>query len=562
MLLELRINNLALIDSLELDFSGPGKGLVVFTGETGAGKSIILQGLHLLAGRRGSVDWIRRGYDQGTVEAVFGLRPDQDILHQILTEHGLPVEEECLIRRVVARQGRSRIFVNDQQVTGRLVAQITTHLVNLASQHDQQQLLAPRNHLDFLDTYGELQPLRQEFGRQYRAYRKMCRKLEELRGQERDKEQRRDFLAHQLAEIREADLQPGEDEVLARERDRLKAVRVLEEQGRTSYQLLQREIIPGMVVVRQHMEQIREIDHTVAELASRCIDLSYEIEDLEQGLRVYLDNLAMEPERLEEINARLSLLRQLQRKYGVTLEEVIDYGRRAAAELEALGSLEQQVSVLEKQRALAEREVCRLADQLSHRRRQVADRRARALESEMASLSFMQVRFEVAFKTGTGDDRLTPSGQDSVEFLFSANPGEDPRPLARVVSGGELSRLMLAFKCLLARKDAVETVIFDEVDAGVSGQAAEAVAAKIRELAGHHQVLCITHLPQIAAYGDLHFRVEKEVRQARTRTRIRLLDDEERVAEIGRMLGGDHPSPQTLAFAGELLGRSRDRGRP
>jgi len=556
MLLELRVNNLALIDTLELDFADIPTGLIVFTGETGAGKSIILQAVHLLTGGRASQSWVRNDCDQAVIQALFALG-DHPELVELLQKHGLDNGKDGILRRVVSIRGRSRIFINDRLATARLASELAENLVNIASQHDHQQLLRSSSHIDFLDGYGELLEQRSEYTILFGRWQKLLRRLGTLREQEQDKEQRRDFLSFQLKEIRDADPLPGEDEELVGERDLLKSSTTLSELAGRSHNLLQNSLLEHLAEIRKNMEQAAELDPGVQELAERIRSACFEVEDLEGALRSYRSSIPMDRGRLEDISSRLAQLRQLQRKYGQTLADVLAFADKSGQELHLLDSLEQEISTLDAEQQKAARQLMQRAGELSASRHRVADRLAKAMQEELSSLSFNQSVFEVSI---TGADtpepaQLTATGWDRVEFLFSANPGEPPKPLANVVSGGELSRLMLAMKCLLARRDRVDTVIFDEIDAGIGGEAAEAVARKIEELAGHHQVFCITHLPQIAAHADAHFLVEKKVDNNRTRTTIRRLSPPERVNELARMLGGDHPTDQTLALARELVER-------
>lgn len=555
MLLELRVRNLALIDSLLLELSEEG-GLVAFTGETGAGKSIILQAIHLLTGGRASTTWIRDECERAVIEACFSIRKTHEEALELLRRHDLDQGEECLIRRVVARNGRSRMYINDQQVTVRVAAELTGHLLSIASQHEHQRLLQVGNHLDFLDSYGELWDRRKKFADLFARYRHLVIELEDLRKKEQEREQRRDFLAFQLEEIRTVNPVAGEDEALARERDRLKASETLVQLVRRSQGLLRDELLGQLAEIRKNMEQAASLDPELAGLSDRIVSACFEIEDLEGELLSYAEALPRDQSRLEGIQDRLASLRQLQRKYGTTLEEVLAFAEEAASELSSLENLDQEIADRENRIADLYRSVEEHARELSELRRQAAKRLARAMQEELRSLNFIQAEFVVHFHSA-GPDTYSSTGCDQVEFLFSANPGEPPKPLVQVVSGGELSRLMLAMRCLLARRDRVDTVIFDEVDAGIGGQTAEAVAEKISELAGHHQVLCITHLPQIAASARKHFLVEKVVEQGRTSTVIRPLDKEQRVEELARMLAGDDPSDQTFLYARELIARKR-----
>ncbi len=556
MLQELRIKNLALLESLELSLPEQGNGLVVFTGETGAGKSIILKAVHLLAGGRGAVSWIRGDSQQAEIEAYFTVDRSQAEIKKILAVNELESGDECLIRRILNRKGRSRLFINDRAVTTRLAANLAGCLVSIAGQHDHQQLLQAKKHLDLLDTYGELWSDRQEFFRLYKDWQHLVSSLRDLQIKEQDKEQRRDFLQYQQREIQEVVPLPGEDEKLIRERERLKSSAALSDLATESYRLIQGSVVVHLTTIRKNMAQAAGLDKSVQALAERIVSSCYEIEDLEGELVAYRDGLPMDTYRLEEISARLAQLKQLQRKYGPTLEDVISYGQQISEELENLSDIEVDIVKLEKEVDMAGDRVLAKGKALSLARSKAGQRLAAAMEAELASLHFSQAVFMVDMHSSSElGDGVQVSGFDVVEFLFSANPGEDPKPLAKVASGGELSRLMLAMKCMLAKRDQVETVIFDEVDAGIGGQAAEAVAAKISELAGHHQVLCITHLPQIAAHATTHYKVEKKVREGRTTTTIKLLAGEERVAELARMLGGEAVSEQTVAYARELAGK-------
>ena len=564
MLQELRVQNLALIDTLHLDLSVQPTGLIVLTGETGAGKSIILQAINLLTGGRGTASWVRGDSDQADIEAVFTVRPDHAEMRALLDEHALADGEHCIVRRVLTREGRSRLYVNDRTVTGRLAAELTAHLVNIASQHDQQQLLNPRFHLDYLDLFADLWDQRQRFGQLYRRWQQAAQELRQLREREQDKERRRDFLTFQLTEIRKAGVSAGEDEALQRERDRLKAsdglLRLVGDAGR----LLADSVSGRLTEIRKNLLQAATLDRDLVPLAERLAAAGYELEDLAALLDKYVDEIPSDPSRLDFISARLAELRQLQRKYGPTLEEVLAFAEAAEAELARLEDLDAQIGRAERRVDETATAALQAAAALSEARGEAAARLAAGMEQELVSLSFPQAVFRVDLRPPAeeGMAGLQASGADTVEFLFSANPGEPVKPLVRIVSGGELSRLLLAMKCLLARRDQVDTVIFDEVDAGIGGQAAEAVADKISQLAGHHQVFCITHLPQIAACADLHFRVDKVVEEGRTRTVMVPLGQDEQVGELARMLGGAHPTAQTRAYASELFARKSGRRTP
>lgn len=564
MLQELSINDLALISFLELDFSAVPAGLIVFTGETGAGKSIILQAVHLLTGGRASATLVRSGKEQAAVQAAFDISRQPELL-ALLREHGLESGSDCILRRVVTSKGRSRFFINDRLSTARTAADLTENLVNIAGQHDQQLLLRSSAHIDFLDGYGGLLKQRQQYSHLYERRRNLLRRLCQLREQEQHKEQQRDFLSFQLQEIRQAELLPGEEEVLIQERDRLRFSSTLVELAGTSCQLLREQVHEHLSMIRKNMEQAAELDADIKELADRIVSACFEIEDMEGCLEDYVRSIPSDQSRMEVIADRLAKIRQLQRKYGPTVEEVLVFAEKIEQELNLLDHLEQEISTLEQELGTVETVLRTRAEALSQARRQAGERLAQAMQNELCSLSFLQARFAASIEPAESFDGsgLLADGMDRVEFLFSANPGEPLKPLTEVVSGGELSRLMLAMKCLFARQDRVETVILDEIDAGISGEAASAVARKINELAGYHQVFCITHLPQIAAYAAAHFLVEKRAEDGRTRTSIRrLTEDDERAAELARMLGGANPTEQTYALAQELLTRKQRTSRP
>jgi len=554
MLRALRIENLALIERLELEFTG--SGLVALTGETGAGKSIVMRGLHLLAGGRAQTNWIRGGVDEAVVEALFELDGGNEEMTALLAEHGLE-GPECIVRRHLGADGRGRFYVNDRLVTARLLSALAGGLVHIVGQHDQQQLLAPRRHLDLLDSVGDLWPRRRDFGRLFAQWREVEQRLAELRGQGREREQRADFLGYQVREIREIAPRDGEDEQLQHERDRLKAADSLIALAARALESLDGEIGVLLSRARRDIDQAATLDDSLGGLARRLESVGFEVEDIVGELRRYHEGLTVDPEALERVGERLAQLQQLKRKYGETLAEVLSFAREAEQELATLENLDAGIAALEQEAEATRARVLDAARELSEGRGRVGRQLVEAMARELGSLSLPQARFAVEFAgpATPGLEELTATGWDRPAFFFSANPGEALKPLAQVASGGELSRLMLALKCLLARRDQVGTVVFDEVDAGIGGQAAEAVGAKIHELAAHHQIFCITHLPQIAAWADEHLEVTKTVADGRTSTAVRRLDREGRLAELARMLAGDAVNEETRRYARDLLAR-------
>ncbi|MFA6901276.1 MAG: DNA repair protein RecN [Desulfurivibrionaceae bacterium] len=554
MLKELIITNLALIEKLHVSFA---EGLTVLTGETGAGKSIILQATHLLGGGKAAAAWIRSGAETATVEALFELNPQHGIIQEKLAEMGYEPEAELVVKRVIALKGSSRYFMNGSLATAKAVGEVMENLLSVASQHDHQQLLQPRSHLDCIDAVGGLWPQRLIVSKCYDKWREAKELYQELVVKERDKEQRRDFLAFQAREIEEAAASPGEDVDLVLERDRLRASDDLIGLGRKSWHLLAEAVNTPLSLVRKNLAQMTAFDPSLTGLAEEVAGNCFQMEDQVQAIRNYVETLASDPARLDVVTARLDLLQRLKRKYGGELDAVIAFGQEAKQELAEIEALDERLASLEKEVRQSETALGEAAALLSKARLAAAQELASKIRASLASLCFEQAVFEIYFNGEPGQELGTISrlGWDRPEFMFSANQGEEPKSLAKVASGGELSRLMLALKTLLAQKDQVDTVIFDEIDAGISGKAAEAVARKIRELAGHHQVFCITHLPQIACLADEHFLVQKSVVEARTQTSIIPLSVEKREQELARMLDGDSVSEQTLAYVRTLMER-------
>jgi len=554
MLKELIITNLALIEKLHVSF---GEGLTVLTGETGAGKSIILQAIHLLGGGKAAATWIRSGAETASVEALFELNPQHEMVLEKLTDMGCEPDSELVVKRVISLKGSSRYFMNGSLATAKAVGDVMENLLSVASQHDHQQLLQPRSHLDCIDAVGGLWAQRLLVSQCYDKWTEARGLYQELMAKERDKEQRKDFLSFQVREIEEAAASPGEDDALILERDKLRASDELIVLGKKSWHLLAEAVNTPLSVVRKNLTQMAAFDQGLSGLAEEVAGNCYQLEDHVQAIRNYVETLASDPARLDVVTARLDLLQRLKRKYGGELDAVLAFGSEAKRELAEIEALDERLIALEKEMRQNEAALTEAAIRLSKDRHAAAEELAGNIRLSLASLCFEQAVFEISFKDEDTREigAISKLGWDRPEFVFSANQGEEPKPLAKVASGGELSRLMLALKTLLAQKDQVDTVIFDEIDAGISGKAAEAVAKKIRELAGHHQVFCITHLPQIASLADEHFLVQKDVVEGRTRTSIVPLSDEKREHELARMLDGDSVSEQTLAYVRTLMER-------
>ena len=553
MLKELKITNLAIIEKLQISFSD---GLVVLTGETGAGKSVILQAIYLLSGGSATSSWIRTGSDTSAVEAFFECPPDSDLFSEI-QNMGVETDGTIAIKRILSRKGKSRFYINGSFASAKMAGEITENLLSVASQHDHQQLVKPAMHLDFIDSVGDLRQERGELSSLYDQWKALTKEFSDLKQQEMDKEQRRDFLLFQRNEITDAGICAGEDEELLLAKDRLRASEDLMRLGKEGYDLLAGNVLDDLARLRKNLEQMAGFDTSLAGFAEEVAGYSFQLEDSATRLRRYLEIIPDDPSQLETITARLHLLQQLKRKYGASLEDVLVYGEKAGTELESLDAMDQRLEVLEGELANIAEQLLEKAAELSAKRKNVSAELQQTISRELHSLAFDHVSFVVQFheSENPGLADLRRNGWDSPEFMFSANPGVPVKPVAKIASGGELSRLMLALKCVLAGKDRVESVIFDEVDAGISGKAAESVARKIRELSAHHQVICITHLPQIASQAKEHFLVTKEVSDQNTRTRMRQLSPDERIHELARMLDGDSVTEKTLEYARELAER-------
>jgi DNA repair protein RecN (Recombination protein N) len=549
MLLNLTITNFAIIDRLEVQFD---EGFNVLTGETGAGKSIVLDAFGLLLGDRARPDLVRAGATEATVEALFDLAGRDDIRHSFIVS-GFHVDEELVLRRVVQSGGRSRAYINGQLVTLSQMQPLTEQLVTVCGQHEHQSLLQRNLHLTILDRYGALDKQVNAYRDSYRAMQVVAQKLERLEDAERDRQQRLDFLRHQSEEISAAQLTPNEEDSLLAERLLLQNAERLTAITRGGYEALYEsdgavcEVLGGLTT---ELQSVAGIDMELGSLAETVQRSLFELEDVSTQLRSYLDRITFEPDRLEAIEERLATLTRLKRKYAPSLHEVMklrDDFDREIADLEnagaTRGNLADELVKLSASNRL-------LAEELSAGRRQAAGRLVTTLVSELSDLAMPGASFEVSF---TVLSQPGPDGLERIEFMVSLNPGEPLMPLARVASGGELSRLMLALKRLAPDADNVPTVIFDEVDAGIGGAAATAVGRKLRAVSRSSQILCVTHLPQVAAFADHHHRVIKREHEGRTLTEMECITGDERVREMARMLGGAQVTDQTLLHAKELI---------
>jgi DNA repair protein RecN (Recombination protein N) len=565
MLTELRIRNLAIIESLELHFS---PGLIVLTGETGAGKSIILDALEMLLGARADATIIRQGADFTLVEGVF--RIDERVrpaIHAILEREGLLEDENYLtLGREVRREGRNIARVNGRSVNLGLLKELGSYLIDIHGQSEHLSLLNPRAHIQLLDRYADLEKPLQAYRQAYRNLQALRQELEELRRMQADAERRTEMLRFQLEEIEAARLKPGEDEELRRERNRLANAEALAESAQQALSLLD-EGLPDapsaldlLGQAGRLLERLAHLDPSQATLSQNLLTIEETLSDVTRALRTYLENIEFNPRRLEQVEERLDLIQRLTRKYGGSIEAVLKRAGQIREELERIETVSERLEALQKQEASLLEELARQALALSQARERAAQALSQNIEAELNDLRMSQARFSVAFQTRPHPQGLPVRGEhlsfdsngiDQVEFLIAPNPGEGFKPLVKIASGGETARLMLALKNVLARADEIPILVFDEIDQGIGGRVGLTVGQKLWSLARHHQVFCVTHLPQLAAFGDQHFRVQKIIQGERTYTRVEELEGEQRLLELSQMLG--EIGEGTLRSAHELL---------
>jgi DNA repair protein RecN (Recombination protein N) len=561
MLREIRVRNFAVIDAVTAVF---GPGLNVLTGETGAGKSLLIDAILLIRGARAQTDVIRTDTETATVEAVFDVEPRGPVA-AVLDEAGLGLDDgQLVVRRELAQSGRHRAFVNDSPVTVGLLERLGDHLVEIHGQHEHQRLLEPARQLELLDRYGEGEELRDRVGELFAKHRAAQVEVERARAAERDRAQREDLLRFQLSELDAARLRVGEEDELRAERRRLQHAERLAAGLAEAGGLLSED--EGSATSRLHrvarlLRELARLDPELAAPADAVDGAGALIEDALTAIRSLRERLTTTPGRVESIDERLDVLVRLKRKYGDGEAAMLAFRDEAAAELERLGRHEEILAEQERMLGELRGELAEAAAALSARRHAAAERLAAETEHELRQLGMERARFAIAVEPAPMAD-VGPRGLDRVELRLSANPGEEVRPLGRVVSGGELSRTMLALKAVLARADRVPTMIFDEVDSGIGGRVAAVVAQKLARAADGRQVLCVTHLAPIAARARHHVRVSKAVRAGRTRVSAEVLDGDARVEEVARMVAGERVTEAARGHARELLGRPRPRTRP
>jgi DNA repair protein RecN (Recombination protein N) len=562
MLSELYIRNFAIIEELRLRFN---KGFNVLTGETGAGKSIILDAMMLLVGERADTSMIRAGCNEAYVEATFKLDSElQAVIQPMLEEEGLENEEGpevLMLARELRLTGRNINRINGRAANLAIFKQIAAPLIDIHGQGEHLSLLKPKSHLPLLDAYAGLEAEREALAAEVRAYNKVLRELTDLRRNERTLAQRVDMLRYQIAEIRAANLKEGEEEELREERTRLANAEHLSLHAHEAVTLLtgldmddeMQSVADMMGQAERALVQLTRYDESKGPALETLQGLIYQLSELSSDLQSYLDEIEYNPDRLNFVEERLELIGQLKRKYGDSITAVLEACEKAEVEVEQIGNSEERIKLLEGQVAAYLRKIGEMAGALSAKRQEAAQRLSTAVEAQLADLHMDGARFAVSFNRQpdengayVGNERLAfdHTGIDKAEFVISANPGEPLKPMAKVASGGETARLMLALKTALAQVDSTPTLIFDEIDQGIGGRVGDVVGRKLWGLTAvaNHQVIVVTHLPQLAGYGDVHFHVSKDVQDGRTLTRVTQLDGNGRVQELAAMLGtqGEH----------------------
>ena len=563
MLQELTIRNFAIIDDLNISFPAD---LTVLSGETGAGKSIILNAVNLLLGSRANTTLIRTGAEVAELEALFQIAPKSDVVN-IMEQHGYDASEGLLVRRLISRNDNNRIYINGRLSTMQILNSITENLASISGQHAHQGLLKEDQHLLILDQFGGLMFLREEVFQCFHEILPIIEKLKNLTSTKEKQAERIELLEFQKKEITEASMVLAEDIALEKELTILKNGEALYQAVNGSIEELysaQGSIVERLVEVKKNLEKAGRIDPQLTLKAEGVAGVTFNLEDMVENLRTYLKTIQIDEKRLEAVEDRIDTLQRLKRKYGGSIEAVLKHLDSISQELSGIENISGTIADTEKELSMLHKKFVQLAETLSDKRNEKAKILAKKVVTELDYLEMSSTRFQISLKNTPADEKansyltvngnlLTETGLDRATFLIAPNIGEALKPLASIASGGELSRVVLAMKAILAETDSVETVVFDEVDAGIGGSVAEVVGKKLSSLADHHQVICITHLPQIAKFAKQHFCISKSVSDGRTSTSINPLNEKDRLKEIARMLGGVEITQATLDHAREML---------
>jgi len=562
MLANLNIHNFAIIDDLSLALKN---GLNTLSGETGAGKSVIINAINLILGTRSSADLIRTGCDEASVEAHF-LFPDNPKLEQLLRESNILFSGELHIKRTIFRAGRNTVRINNSTATLQMLGRLAPYMVSVSGQHAHQHLLKQDHYLYLLDEFSGLEKDRNHFSGEFEKYQALKEKIRSSEKRIAEHRERQELSGFQLQEIERVEPTPGEDDALNEEKVRLQHAEDLLQIARNGYQTLYEQgdaIYSALSRCARSVSKGARLDKRLLPIADTLAEIEVNIEDVSFALRDFQETVRIDPKRLAAVSDRLEALNGLKRKYGGTIEEVLRFKQKLASRFDDLAQHEKDLATLIEQRKALEMDLVAQAENLSLKRREGARGLKAAMENELRQLHMKDTQFEALFEEDPQETReshedrihsLGPHGFDLVAFMLSTNPGEALKPMSTIVSGGELSRIMLSIKTILAKNASVETIVFDEVDAGISGATAEVVGEKLLSLASFHQILCITHLPQIACQGQNHYLVKKEVTKGRTRATITELTPEARIAEIARLLGGRRTTSHAMAHAEAMLG--------
>ena len=555
MLQELSIKDFAIIDEIQISFQPK---MTVLTGETGAGKSIIIDALGLLAGGRGSTEFIRKGEKKAVIQGLFTL-PREANTYNILEEYGIDSEDgQIILQRDLYRGGRNICRINGMMVNLATLRKVGETLIDIHGQNEHQELMKPENHIDLLDEYDKkTSELRNQYQVVYQNYRKLKLSMEKKEADEKAWAQRLDMLNFQVKEIGEAGLKINEEDELVEEKNKLDNFQAIHDALELSYQILSGEkidVVGNLGNAMNELSDVSDLSENLQEINTKISDAFYSLEDAARDISDELDSMEWNGERLNEIEERLELIHQLKRKYGDTIEDILHYHSRIEKELREMENAEQNSEKQERQLSEALEKVKELAIKLSKQRKKSAKKLEKMIHEQLSALYMDKAVFEVKC---LNNSKLYSKGIDKVEFYIQTNPGEEMGPLAKIASGGELSRIMLALKTIFSQKMGVTSIIFDEVDTGVSGRVAQAIAEKISQISNNSQVLCITHLPQVAAIADNHYYISKSVNDGRTETSLKELDEKQKIREIARMLSGSEITELTLKHAEELIKMSK-----
>jgi DNA repair protein RecN (Recombination protein N) len=559
MLTELRIANFAVIETLSLTID---TGFTVLTGETGAGKSLLIDAVMLLVGGRASSDQIRFGENEAQLEASFDIPSSHPLLEQLRKQDILgPHDSTLVIRRVIARSGRNRVYLNGMLTPVHVLEEFAGTLIDIHGQHDQQSLLSIAAQLEVLDAFGQVRELREQYRAIYQGWIRSCQARTELATTIQQRAQQEDLLKFQHQELEEAACRIGEEEALQAERQRLGSCGRLAELTSEAQERIQGDghgVLPNLALAERLLGELAKIDPEMASTARLASEAKVLLKEVADSLRSYEERVDSNPGRLSTVEDRLAFLQRMKKKYGGTIEAVLRTYDHVKDELERLSRGDDQLADYDRLIHQQYEQVAELAEKLSRQRKEAAKRFTKMVGKELEALKMGSVRFVVQVMQNEGDDVYGPDGSDRVEFLLAANAGEPLKAMSRTASGGELSRLMLALKSVLANVDHVPVLIFDEIDTGVGGAVAATIGKRLRALGQYHQVLCITHLPQVASQAQHHVCVEKSEVKGRTVTTVRALSGVHREVEIARMLGGERVTTKTRATAAELIAGAQD----